>query len=281
MVSQLHDGMKELATDNGVILEAFAVINGVNQGCVFRPTVFSLMFTARLTDTKCDEHSRRIHFQSCLSTATVYELLFVDDCVLNATSEGNMQRSIDLFDAACEYFRLSTNIEKTVVMQKPPPNTAHNVPQISVNGTLLQVVDNFTYLGSTLSRTTKIDDEMAHRIFKASQAFDRLKNTLWNLPGLHLKINQKMYTAVILPTLLYKTETWTVGDLKMIIPVRCFTCGKVVGDKWECYIGLLQAEYAEGDALDTLGLRRYCCRRMILSHVDLIEKLLNYAPLQK
>lgn len=35
------------------------------------------------------------------------------------------------------------------------------------------------------------------------------------------------------------------------------------------------------DALDALGLKRYCCRRMLLSHVDLIEKLLNYAPLEK
>lgn len=67
----------------------------------------------------------------------------------------------------------------------------------------------------------------------------------------------------------------------MIIPIRCFTCGKVVGDKWEAYLNLLQTEYAEGDALDFLGLRRYCCRRMVLAHVDLIEKLLNYAPLQK
>ena len=97
----------------------------------------------------------------------------------------------------------------------------------------------------------------------------------------------------------------------MIIPVRCFTCGKVIGNKWESYLGLLQAEYTEGyeliiekfyikytnyvynyviiflfsdihrDALDALGLKRYCCRRMLLSHVDLIEKLLNYAPLEK
>ena len=67
----------------------------------------------------------------------------------------------------------------------------------------------------------------------------------------------------------------------MIIPVRCFTCGKVIGNKWEAYLGLLQAEYTEGDALDALGLKRYCCRRMLLSHVDLIEKLLNYAPLEK
>lgn len=67
----------------------------------------------------------------------------------------------------------------------------------------------------------------------------------------------------------------------MIIPVRCFTCGKVIGNKWETYLGLLQAEYTEGDALDALGLKRYCCRRMLLGHVDLIEKLLNYAPLEK
>ena len=62
----------------------------------------------------------------------------------------------------------------------------------------------------------------------------------------------------------------------MIIPVRCFTCGKVIGNKWDAYLSLLQDDHTEGDALDELGLRRYCCRRMLLTHVDLIEKLLHY-----
>ena len=62
----------------------------------------------------------------------------------------------------------------------------------------------------------------------------------------------------------------------MIIPVRCFSCGKVIGDIWERYLKLIDSNVADGDAMDQLELRRYCCRRMVMTHVDLIEKLLKY-----
>nr|VZI47341.1 unnamed protein product [Spirometra erinaceieuropaei] len=50
MVRQLHDGMMARVTDNGAVSEAFAVTNGVKQGCVLAPTLFSLMFSAMLMD---------------------------------------------------------------------------------------------------------------------------------------------------------------------------------------------------------------------------------------
>ena len=61
----------------------------------------------------------------------------------------------------------------------------------------------------------------------------------------------------------------------MIIPVRCFTCGKVIGNKWEVYTQLKE-KYDEKEALDIIELKRYCCRRMLLTHVELVEKLLKY-----
>jgi len=56
----------------------------------------------------------------------------------------------------------------------------------------------------------------------------------------------------------------------MIIPVRCFTCNKVIGSKWKPYCELLKSGKSECEALEELKIVRYCCRRMLLSHVDLV-----------
>ena len=63
----------------------------------------------------------------------------------------------------------------------------------------------------------------------------------------------------------------------MLLPTRCYTCGKVVGNLWDSYEKMVQVDKVPaGEALDRLGLRRYCCRRMLLSHVDMADRLLRY-----
>jgi DNA-directed RNA polymerase subunit N len=63
----------------------------------------------------------------------------------------------------------------------------------------------------------------------------------------------------------------------MIIPVRCFTCGKVVADRWEEFARRVKAGERPKQILDDMGMTRYCCRRMFISQVDVIDDLLRYA----
>lgn len=62
----------------------------------------------------------------------------------------------------------------------------------------------------------------------------------------------------------------------MMIPVRCFTCGKVIGDKWEAFNNRITDGEDVGKVLDDLDINRYCCRRMFISQVDVLDELLKY-----
>ena len=66
-----------------------------------------------------------------------------------------------------------------------------------------------TFLGTTLSRVVHID-EVNTRIAKASAAFGRLCGSIWDRSGIRLDTKLKVYRSVVLPTLLYACETWTV-----------------------------------------------------------------------
>ncbi|MEE8632473.1 MAG: DNA-directed RNA polymerase subunit N [Candidatus Bathyarchaeia archaeon] len=62
----------------------------------------------------------------------------------------------------------------------------------------------------------------------------------------------------------------------MIIPVRCFSCGKLVGDKWEDFTRRVKEGEDAGQVLDDFGVTRYCCRRMLLSHVEIIDEIIQF-----
>nr|MDO8081959.1 DNA-directed RNA polymerase subunit N [Candidatus Freyarchaeota archaeon] len=63
----------------------------------------------------------------------------------------------------------------------------------------------------------------------------------------------------------------------MIIPIRCFTCGKLVADKWEEFIRRVRQGEPPDVVLTSLKIIRYCCRRMMLSHINLIDDILPFS----
>jgi len=66
----------------------------------------------------------------------------------------------------------------------------------------------------------------------------------------------------------------------MIIPIRCFSCGKLIAHIYKPYLELIEKGEPAEHAFKKLGIERFCCQRMIVSHVDLIDDLLKFPRLQ-
>lgn len=62
----------------------------------------------------------------------------------------------------------------------------------------------------------------------------------------------------------------------MLVPVRCFTCGNLIADKFEDYQNKIRAGEDPAKVLDALGMKRYCCRRMLLTSIETIQQVVPF-----
>ena len=62
----------------------------------------------------------------------------------------------------------------------------------------------------------------------------------------------------------------------MLIPVRCFTCGNLIADKYDDYQTKIRAGEEPTGILDSLKIERYCCRRMFLTTVETIQQVIPF-----
>ena len=208
--------MKARFIFNGTLAEEIAVDNGVKQGDILEPTLFSIYFSVLLSHAFQDLEAgvsirfrstgkvfnlRRFNTKSKNLKALIRELLYADDADFVTHTEEDLQLIIDRFSAACDVFGLKISLKKTKVMITPPPG----VPfiELSVKDTRLGVAYTFPYLGSTISR-----DETFSRIQKACVAFGKLERRVWSDRGIRIKNKVVVYKTCIL-TYVYSSEAWT------------------------------------------------------------------------
>ena len=131
LVHSLHDGMLPQVLNDGQSSDAFLVTNGVKQGCMPTPTLLSILFTAILLDAFSENKDsiklcfcsdgnlfnlRRLQAQTKVKITSACDLLFADDCALNASSKAGLQHSMNKFLSACNAFGLTISTQKMQVM---------------------------------------------------------------------------------------------------------------------------------------------------------------------
>ena len=210
MIEALHTGMMANVSVGGEVSEPFSVTNGVKQGCVLAPTLFSIFLSEMLDEAFRDmgdgiyTQSRQsadlfnvAHFKAKTKTTRILtrELLFADDSALVAHSAEEMQKIVDAFSDASKKFVLKINLNKTDVLYQPN-STRTREEDIMVDGKKLNYVLDVTYLGSTTSSDGCIDDEIQRRMAKASASFGRLRQRLWNNHHVSMRVKGKIHRAV-------------------------------------------------------------------------------------
>tara|TARA_B100001179_G_scaffold149320_1_gene108465 strand:+ start:49 stop:285 length:237 start_codon:yes stop_codon:yes gene_type:complete len=62
----------------------------------------------------------------------------------------------------------------------------------------------------------------------------------------------------------------------MLVPIRCFTCGGLIADKFEDFQKGVKSGEDSAKILDSLGIKRYCCRRMFLTTLETIQQIVPF-----
>jgi hypothetical protein len=264
LIRLFHDDMTGQVLPNGDFTNPFNISNGVKQGCVLAPVMFNLFFTQVLLHAVKDLDLgvyikyrsdgsvfdlRRLSAKTKTLEKLILEALFADDCALMAHKENHLQVIVDRFAEASRLFGLTISLGKTEVMVQAAPNTTKPPPVITINGTTLKCVESFKYLGSTISSDGSLDKEITARIQKASQALGRLRVKVLQQKGIKLSTKLKLYKAVVLTSLLYGCETWTLyrRHVKQLEQFHTRSLRSILGIRW-------QDRVTNQEVLDRAGL---------------------------
>ncbi len=134
-------------------------------------------------------------------TVLVRELLFPDDAALVSHTPAGLQNRLNHVAHACNQFGLTISLKKTEIM-------AQGSPTVTIGDYTLKVVDDFTYLGTTVTSNLSLDSELSKRIGKAAAAIVKLCKRVLENNMLTKATKMSVYRACVLSTLLYRRETW-------------------------------------------------------------------------
>ena len=281
-----HVDMTGQALSNGEQSDPFSISNGVKQGCVLAPVLFTLFSTCVLRqavgnmdegvyvyflyDGSIDD-LRRLSAETKTLNSLIQEALFADDCALMAHKPGDLQAKLNSFSDASKQFGLTISPGKTEVLFQRAPNSVAPQPAIFIDDVELKVVDSFKYLGNMISIDGSLDKEITSGISKASQALGRLRNRLLNHHNVTLDTKLKAYRAVVLSSLLCGCETWTVymWHLKQLEMFHKSALRSILGIRWQDRVTNIEIfERTNCDSIEAMLLKS--CLRWT-GHVIRIE----------
>ena len=173
---------------------------GVRQGCSLSPLLFNIYAEAMMV-----EAMEGIEEGIKVGGKLIKDVRFADDQGMIAKSEAGLQKIMDGLNSTSLEYGMKINIKKTKVMKVSKVGGEVN---ITINGTKIEQVKSFKYLGHTMTDDGRCENEINSRIAQAKEAFGDRKELLTK--SLEKSTKVKIVKTLVWTKLLYGSETWTL-----------------------------------------------------------------------
>uniref|UniRef100_A0A3P9PV83 Reverse transcriptase domain-containing protein n=1 Tax=Poecilia reticulata TaxID=8081 RepID=A0A3P9PV83_POERE len=201
-VRSLYDRCQSLVRIAGSKSGSFPVRVGLRQGCPLSPILF-ITFMDRISRRSRGVEGIRF------GGLRIASLLFADDGVLLASSERDLQLSLERFAAECGAagMRLSASKSEAMVLSRKRVECL-----LRVRGVVLPQVEEFKYLGILFTNEGRRELEIDRRIGAASTVKRALYRSVVVKRELSQKAKLSIYRSIYVPTLIYGHELWVMTE---------------------------------------------------------------------
>ena len=201
IIQALYNTASSAVLLNSDIGEFFKTTVGVRQGCLLSPVLFNLFLEKIMLETLHNFHST-----ISIGGRTISNLRFADDIDLMGGSNTELQELTNRLTSRAGAYGIEVSSEKSKVMT----NSANKTPaQIYMNGQQLEEVSAFKYLGATLTKDSRSTTEIKSRLAIATSIMAKL-DKIWKNENISFPTKMRLYRALVLSTLLYGCESWTM-----------------------------------------------------------------------
>ena len=216
--------------------DSFGVKVGLRQGCVMSPWLFNVYMdgVVREVNTRVGERGLSLTGERGQNWV-VNQVLFADDTALVADTEEALQQLVTEFGRVCERRKLKVNVGKSKVMRCTRRDVVGEL-RVNLGGERLEEVGSFRYLGSQVTRSGEIGEEVRYRVGEAGKVMGGMKK-VWKNRDLGMGVKRRLYESVVVPTALYAAETWgmkTADRQRLdVLEMRCLRsmCGVTRWDR--------------------------------------------------
>ena len=307
LIKSLLVGSRAYVRVNGILAEPFDLLCGLKQGSVFSALLFNIFFGAIIEifhdivakngggvalnvsfeeRNFCHTHAKDKEYS--FNALSVIEILFADDPELLASTIEKMQFMVTTFEnVAMEYGQL-VSVKKSKILVCDPlekyttvlvgPRSkfgfflSSSMPEIRVDGKVLEVIHLFKYVGSTESSDAAMDAEISVRIQRMVIAFSKLAGRVYESKYLSLKVKLRLFNSIVIINGVYGCGSWNtrVSHLDELESMQFQLLRRVFRARKMDFISnevIMERAQAVGVAIVPIGITVRKRRLMYLLHI--------------